>query len=256
MNNPSLYLSEIYSALQGEGPLVGIRQIFVRLSGCDLRCVWCDTPNSLIKTEYCEVEEYTSLRQFKKIKNPVSGNDFIDLFSRLNPKLHHSVSFTGGEPLLQATTLLDIIPEIKNKFLLPIYLETGGHRPDKLKEIIHLIDYISMDFKLPSSSGTQSIWEEHKEFLSISFKSKNLKDFWVKIVITNQTDFSDLLTAVNLINKFKSDKNVEVILQPVTEINGIKAPDQNELLNINSRLLEYYTNIRVLPQVHKLIGQK
>ena len=256
MNKSGLYVSEIYSAIQGEGPLVGVRQIFVRLSGCDLRCVWCDTPGSLMKTEDCEYEEKSGFRKVKKIKNPILINDLLKILSFLNPSLHHSISLTGGEPLLQSSVLFEIIPQIKNEILLPVYLETGGHRPENLKEIIHLLDYVSMDFKLPTSSKTKLLWEEHERFLSICTKADNLKNVWVKAVITSETDFDDLIKLVNIVKLFSFKNPIEIIVQPVSELNGVKPPSEQELLNVNLRLSEHYKYLRVIPQVHKLVGQK
>ncbi len=252
-------LSEIYSSIQGEGLLVGVRQIFVRLCGCDLRCVWCDTPDSLTKTEYCEYEDKVSSRQIKKIKNPIKLNDFITIFTALKPAFHHSVSFTGGEPLLQSRALLEIITQIKNKFSIPVYLETGGHRPENLLEIIHLLDYVSMDFKLPSSSKTNPLWDDHEKFLSICIESDKLKNVWVKVVITDETNLDEIIKAINIVqslNSKYSKKPIEIIIQPVTEENGVKSLTQEALLNISLILLEHYQYIRVLPQVHKLVGQK
>lgn len=250
------YLSEIYSAIQGEGIFVGVKQIFVRFSVCDLRCVWCDTPDSLVKKEYCEIEESARKRVFKKAKNPVSIENVISYVSNLSPELHHSVSFTGGEPLLQDEALRDIALKIKDKFSLPIYLETGGHRPDKLKNVIDVIDYISMDFKLPSSACTGDLWDRHKEFLEISLSGKSVQNISVKIVITDNTTFDDLFLSVNLIKSLDKNNKSQIILQPVTKINDIRPPEMLELLSNQARLLEIYPKIRVMPQVHKLIGER
>lgn len=254
--NKASYVSEIYSAIQGEGPLVGVRQLFVRFSACDLRCVWCDTPESLIRSDFCEVEQLSGSREFTKIKNPIEPLKLIELLSNLNPAIHHSISFTGGEPLLQVDAILSLIPLIKNKFSLPVYLETGGHRVNELRKVINFIDYLSMDFKLPSSAKTPFLWDSHNEFLKISLSSKNLKNIWVKIVVTNHTSFDELIKSVKIIKSMHSNKVIEVILQPVTEINGSKPPGESEMLNLQSRLLEYYKHVRVLPQVHKLMNQK
>ena len=42
-----VYVSEVFSAIQGEGALVGTRQVFVRLTGCNIRCAYCDQPEAL-----------------------------------------------------------------------------------------------------------------------------------------------------------------------------------------------------------------
>lgn len=249
------YLSEIYSAIQGEGPLVGIRQIFVRFSICDLRCKWCDTPNSLVKQEYCEVEDFTGSRTFTKNKNPLLLQDVLKYVINLKPELHHSISITGGEPLLQHDFLNEFIPLIKKEGQVLIYLETGGHRPNELKRVIDLVDFVSMDFKLPSSASVKDLWDKHKEFLEVSLNAR--KKLWIKIVITDETSRDDLITSITLVKSFgKLNKPIEIFLQPVTEQNGSKPPSETKLLDIHMKLLKQYPHIRVLPQVHKLIGQK
>lgn len=251
-----IYLSEIFSAIQGEGPLVGVRQIFVRFSACDLRCSWCDTPDSLVRSKTYQIEKKAGERSYISGKNPISIPAFISHISKLNPRIHHSISFTGGEPLLQDGALNEIIDMVKSKFSLETYLETGGHRPDKLKNVINNFDYISMDFKLPSSSSTLPMWDKHKEFLSIALQSKKLKKIWVKLVLTENTKYSELVKSISLVKSLKSQKNIEIFLQPVTRIKNIVPPDEKDLLLIHSKLLKLYPYIRVLPQVHKLIGQK
>ncbi len=255
MNQPLLFLTEVYSAIQGEGPLVGVRQIFVRLSGCDIRCAWCDTPGSLEKTQYCTYEISEGRRQFTKVANPISVEYLVEILSQLNPFMHHSISFTGGEPLLQSKSLISVFKAIKSKFEIPVYLETGGHRVENLKDVVDCIDYLSMDFKLPSSSSTKPMWDKHEEFLQIALASENLKNIWIKIVVTKDTLMDDLFKAIDIVKSIKLNKNTEIILQPVTEINDIKPPEPDELLKMHSVLLKVYPCIRVLPQVHRLIGQ-
>ena len=254
-NSDECYLSEIYSAIQGEGPLVGHRQIFVRFSACDLRCAWCDTPKSLVRTQFCEAEISTGTRKYQKLENPITSLKLIDLVDNLNPEYHQSISLTGGEPLLQWQFIASFLPLLKEKFSLPVYLESGGHRPSELKNVINSLDYISMDFKLPSSAKTEELWDEHIKFLRISLNAN--KKVWVKIVITFDTDFNELLKSVNIVKSLSSnDKNVEIFLQPASPMNGFLPPDELNLLLIQSSLLKIYPYIRVLPQVHKLIGQK
>ncbi len=249
------YLSEIYSAIQGEGPLVGIRQLFVRFSACDLRCKWCDTPESLVRTEVCSIEKEPGLRLYETINNPITSNSLISLLKNLNNVKHHSISLTGGEPLLQSDFLCSSLSQLKDELGTEVYLESGGHRPDELKKVIEYIDYVSMDFKLPSSSETGDLWDKHAEFLKISLNAK--KNVWVKIVITKNTLLEEIVKSVELI-KTINDQNekIEVFLQPVTEINNIFPPNENALLSIQAELLKLYPYVRVVPQVHKLIGQR
>lgn len=257
------YLSELYSGIQGEGPLVGKRQLFVRFSGCDLRCKWCDTPGSLVRTKYCELENSPGAREFQNIQNPVNLKDLILYINNLEPKSHHSISLTGGEPLLQADFLLSFIPELKERYNSTVYLETGGHRPKELNKIIKYTDYVSMDFKLPSSANAGNLWEMHKEFLSIALSNNHLSGLWIKIVVTEKTVLDDLFYSVGLVKSLAGKNNngnnkvpLEIILQPVSRINGINPPDSQSMLDFQYKLLDLYPHIRVLPQVHKLIGQR
>ncbi|HXX94575.1 MAG TPA: 7-carboxy-7-deazaguanine synthase QueE, partial [Planctomycetota bacterium] len=87
------HLLEVFSSFQGEGPYAGLRQVFVRLSGCHLRCVYCDTPDSW------ERSPGWSLSGVPRT-NPASSEETLDAIRSLGP--HPSVSFTGGEPVLQA----------------------------------------------------------------------------------------------------------------------------------------------------------
>ena len=256
MSSNQCYLSEVYSAIQGEGPLVGVRQIFVRFSACDLRCIWCDTPDSLVRQEFCEMEDIAGSRSSQKIKNPITLSQLISYIKQLEPAIHHSISLTGGEPLLQSNFLVSFLPTIKKEVNLPIYLESGGHRPSELKSIVQYLDYISMDFKLPSSSKTSDMWDKHYDFLSLSLEAN--KQVWVKIVLTNLTLYEELLRSLDVVKSVnkKNNKKTEIFLQPVTQINGSKPPSEAQLLNIQSKLLCVYPRIRVVPQVHRLIGQK
>ena len=249
------YISEIYSAVQGEGPLVGVRQIFVRFSVCDLRCVWCDTPGSLNKTKVCLVEQSPGKREFKKNNNPVHSDELIKICSSLDPIMHHSLSITGGEPLLQWKFLKSFLPGFKNRFNIPVYLESGGHKPNELTKVIEYLDFISMDFKLPSSAYCGDLWDKHFDFLKISINS-NAKT-WVKIVVSNKTDFNELEYALKNIKSVSVSKNdIQVILQPVTAINNVQPPDETTILGWQSSLIGILPDIRIIPQTHKFINQK
>lgn len=258
MESKECYVTEIYSAIQGEGPLVGVRQIFVRLNICDLRCVWCDTPDSLIKTKECLLELSPGSREFKHVKNPISISDITSHILKLQPDLHHSVSITGGEPLVQIKPLQLLLSDIKKTVKLPVYLETGGHKSNEITKVIQYVDYLSMDFKLPSSAKTGNLWEAHKQFLENVFSVKPQIELWVKIVVTFNTLMDDLNKAPEIIGYFSSKhkKRIEIFLQPVTEVNGFKPPLETELLQIQSNMIQKYPYVRVVPQVHKLIGQR
>jgi len=101
-----LTINEIFHSIQGESTYAGRPCVFVRLTACDLRCSWCDTPYAFHEGE----------------KRSVS--DVVDAVEQYGCPL---VEITGGEPLLQ-----EDVYELMNRLLergRTVLLETGGHRP-------------------------------------------------------------------------------------------------------------------------------
>ncbi len=99
---PTVPVLEVFSTFQGEGPRVGERQIFVRLARCDLRCAFCDTPDSYPTPDRARVQ-IDPLREGDELpENPMPVDALLAAVARLDtPRgLHRSVSITGGEPLL------------------------------------------------------------------------------------------------------------------------------------------------------------
>jgi len=218
-------ITEIFSSIQGEGAYVGQFQTFVRFYGCNLSCGYCDERK---KNKFKEYSAGSLIAAIMRQKNTV-------------------VSFTGGEPLLYADFLKEVLPQLKKKGFV-IYLETNGTLKNKLLEIIDFLDIISMDIKLPSSAGLRAYWKEHFDFLKASGKKK----VFVKAVITNKTTAADIKKAVSVIEKI--NKAVFFIFQPVT-INGRiqKIKKAWEFLSLAGSRLD---NVRWIPQVHKILGVK
>ncbi len=94
---------------------------------------------------------------------------------------------------------------------LPIYLETGGHRPAQLAMILPYLDSVGMDLKLPSVSG-ETRWQEHAEFLKLCYKSS--VTVFVKIIISSNTDSRELDRSAELVADVSPE--IPVFLQPVT----------------------------------------
>ena len=216
---------EIFSSIQGEGLYVGQEQTFVRFYGCNLSCKFCDESKK---------------RNFMEC----TASEVIDKVMDAGKSV---VSITGGEPLMQSDFLKEILPTLKEKNL-KIYLETNGTLDDKLLDVLELVDIISMDFKLPSSTGIESLWQEHTRFLKVAVE----KELFVKSVITPQTSMSDIKTAAYIVSELNED--IPFILQPVSYNNKIK---NIELLPaFFQEVKETLNNVRVIPQVHKIIGME
>jgi len=251
MNASGAQLCEIFSSIQGEGLYVGERQIFIRFAGCNLSCRYCDTPQALEIPKTFKFEPNPGQKKFEPYNNPATTDQLVELVNRLDKPsgLNHSVSLTGGEPLLQVDFLKNFIPELKKKVKLPVYLETNGVLPDHLSEIIDLIDITAFDIKLPSATGLSPYWKEHKKALEVAYT----KEVFVKIVFTKESKIMEIDEAASLISGI--DEKIPLILQPVTPHGPVKhRPGPEEILAFHAMAKRKLKNVRVIPQVHKIVG--
>lgn len=177
--------------------------------------------------------------------NPVAAADLSDICSRLAARSvsRPVVSLTGGEPLLQADFLFEWIRTVGSGFTL--YLETSGIHHAEMSVLRNQVDIVSMDMKLPSSTGLRSFWEEHRRFLSASLGG----EVFVKIVVTGSTTFEDVQTAAVLIAE--QDGRIPLIIQPAS---GTFAPPPFRLLEFQETAMHSLEHVRVIPQVHTWLG--
>ncbi len=157
------FLSEIFFSVNGEGLQIGIPMVFIRLSGCNLRCKWCDTKDSWVQNDQVSLDDI------------VKEVDKYDI---------EWVCITGGEPLLQ-----DIKPLIK-KLQYKISLETNGTIYD---DIIKEIDFVSVDIKTPSS-------EMKNDFTVLQKVLDNTKYGQLKAVISDENDYLFVKNSLNEID--------------------------------------------------------
>ncbi len=247
MSDHSADMLEIFSSIQGEGLLVGLRQIFLRFCSCNLHCHYCDTESA--SPEHCSIEETPGRRDPVQVENPVALDQIvalIDKWQRGWPGVHHSISITGGEPLLHHETLSEWLPVLRSR--LPIYLETNGMLHSTLASLIEHFDHISMDIKLPSTSGHTELWESHREFLRIAVRQNAL----VKTVINDMTEEWEIIRTCEIISSI--DKNVPLILQPVTLKDGKVGLTPIKVLEMQETAASYLSEVRVIPQTHHLLG--
>lgn len=257
--NPTARLIEVFSAIQGEGLNVGTRQIFIRFAFCDLRCHFCDSAHTWNAPDTCNIEQTPGLRDFEVHSNPVSLPTLLQWVERQNiPFLHDSISLTGGEPLLHAPFLASFLPQVRSLTNLPIYLETGGHRPEQLAMLLPYLDSIGMDFKLPSVSG-ESYWQEHAQCLKLGYDSH--LDVFVKIIISENTEPTELERSALLVADVSPE--IPIFLQPVTPLadwqklanKPIVAPLPEQVLKWQSLMKKFVHHVRVVPQTHKMLNQ-
>jgi 7-carboxy-7-deazaguanine synthase len=220
---------EIFRSIQGEGKYAGVPQVFVRFFECNMHCVWCDTPASIGdgKREYKEFGLEDTLSQVNALYDHA-----------------HSVTITGGEPLLQNDFLKGFCHalHVQGK---TIYLDTNGTLPQALAEIIKDIDIIAMDIKLPSSTQQKAFWGEHKEFLKIA----QHKEVFVKAVISLNTKAKEVLKAAKLVAAINPE--ILFILQP--NYLDMKKGIIEQCVGHQKLCAKILKDVRILPQVHKFM---
>ena len=213
-------IKEIFASIQGEGPFIGYKQLFIRFCGCNLNCEYCDTDFDAINSEeysYCELADIV--------------NNYKDC---------HSVSLTGGEPLLHVEFLNKFLPMIDK----PIYLETNATLFQNLVKIIDFVDYVSADIKLPSCTGLKPHWEEHQNF----FETAISKTLFAKVVFDQNITDDEVENCISLAQKY----NIELVLQPRMLSTGMSITNVIAE-NVLDKFLAKYPNVRLIPQVHKFI---
>jgi organic radical activating enzyme len=220
---------EIFRSVQGEGKYAGVPQVFVRFFECNMHCVWCDTPASIGdgKREYKVIGLEDALAQVNALYDNA-----------------HSVSITGGEPLLQEGFLKSFCHAL-HRGGKKVYLDTNGTLPDALSGTIKDIDIIAMDIKLPSSTRQKAFWGEHKEFL----KTARRREVFVKAVISLDTRSEDVLKAAKLTAAI--DPGILFILQP--NYLDMKKGIIEECVGYQKLCAKFLKDVRILPQVHKFM---
>ena len=172
LNNMTLNITEIFYSLQGEAREVGIPTVFVRLTGCPLRCNYCDTAYAF------------------KGNNPLSIEQIVSEISKYKT---HYVCVTGGEPMAQSNCLglLDVLIEKGYK----VSMETSGSID--ISEVNKNVSIV-MDLKTPSSTEQhQNRYEniallENKDQLKFVIASKSDFD-WCCSILENNEILSDVL---------------------------------------------------------------
>ena len=214
-------ITEIFVLIQGEGLNIGEKHLFIRLLGCNLKCKYCDT---------------NILDDKKTVTLTKSA-----LFDEIKHYSANTISFTGGEPLLQSEFLKDFLSENKKSLKKKIYLETNGSLPYNLRDVIEYIDVVAMDIKLESAAGQKNDFSVNDEFLLVARDS----EVFAKVVFDENITDKEILEIANLGIKH----GIEIILQPKMPISK-----NLDMTGIFQKLYKKYSRIRLIPQVHKYLN--
>jgi 7-carboxy-7-deazaguanine synthase len=218
-----MYIKDIFYSFQGEGPFIGYPQIFLRFYGCNIHCAYCDEPD------------------FPHQRKPYTVDQALAELAPLIEKRPHSISITGGEPLIQVEAIKTLLPLIP----IPAYLETNGTLPKHLSEVVDLFEYFSVDYK-------PGFDREFADFMSILNGRPNV---FVKWVLTKAFPVLELKKMVDTVATVAP--KVPFIIQPVTPFGGVKdkatIDDIERAYNFARQKL---ADVRVIPQSHKMMGLK
>jgi 7-carboxy-7-deazaguanine synthase len=219
-----MQITEIYKSLQGESTYAGMPCVFVRLTGCNLRCTWCDT-------------EYSFYGGKKMAPEQV-----LDEVERLSPS-GGLIEITGGEPMLQERELVPLMQRLADSGYT-VLLETSGERP--LESVPAAVVKI-VDVKCPDSGEGGTFREENLQAL----KSHDE----IKFVISGRSDYEfarEFTAQHNLARRVNA-----VIFSPAFSKEASGARDASNCLLDPQELAEWMLadNIptRLGLQIHKLI---
>ncbi len=169
-----MWISEIFYSIQGEGILAGVPSVFIRTSGCNLRCVWCDTP-------------YTSWKAEGDHKTLDEIMGYVERHST-----GHAV-LTGGEPMIAPET-----PELARRLHAAnqhITIETAG------TEFVEVeCDLMSISPKLAHSTPGEGDWAGRHEALryrpEVIRRLMSRCEYQLKFVVTSEADLAEIRTIV------------------------------------------------------------
>lgn len=192
-----MYINEIFKSLQGESSFAGLPCVFIRLTGCNLRCSWCDTQYAFNEGTEIDLEEV--YRKALKFDTKI-------------------IEITGGEPLLQKEAVITLSKKLLSKDKI-VLLETNGSillsdLPEKMIKIV--------DIKLPGSKEENSFKYENLKYLNKSDE--------IKFVLKDQLDY-DVMKQIIL--KYDLNKICNILVSLVGDVEFDRKYIADQIINDN-----------------------
>jgi organic radical activating enzyme len=238
----------MFVSWQGEGLHAGRRHLFVRLGGCPLRCRYCDTPESLLPTAECRILGPDGVRRRTNPLALATLDAEVSALAAAAPPLA-ALAVTGGEPLLQADALARWLPA--RAVRLPVLLETAGILPDRLRQLLPWVAIVSLDVKCPSNTGERARWDEHGACLEAAVGCG--REVYVKMPVDETTALEEVEHGAQLVAAV--DPGVPLFLTPLTEPESTRLTVGADTLDrFHAAASRLHPDVRVLPQLHKVLG--
>jgi 7-carboxy-7-deazaguanine synthase len=219
-----MQITEIYKSIQGESTHAGVPCVFVRLTGCNLRCSWCDSEYTFTGGRRLTLEEV------------------LEEVERLSPD-GGLVEITGGEPLLQEREVVPLMQRLLDTGYT-VLLETSGERPlaGVPKGVVKIVDV-----KCPNSGEPDSFRMENLETLGLQDE--------IKFVLSDRIDYE---FARDFVSRHTLDRRVNAVLfSPAFSKDAEGARDCSHCLldprELAEWMLEDNLTARLGLQIHKFI---
>jgi len=205
---------EIYKTIQGEGGLTGVLTTFIRTAGCNMRCVWCDTPFSWNK-------------EMKKLMITMTPDEIVADCKERGAK---HICITGGEPMLQKD-LAEVVNKLRcENFHVSIF--TNGTLP---LAPIHCVDKWCVDYKLKSAKDNTPFYKPNFNFL------RNCDE--LKFVVADESDFDEVLEILS-----EEKTNAKVLISPCLD-----GKVNHNAIKIAERIIKENLNVRYSLQLHTIL---
>ncbi len=208
-----LRITEIFSSIQGESTLIGLPTTFIRLTGCPLRCNYCDTTYAFNGGEWMV---------------------FDKIYSKVKNFQHKHITVTGGEPLAQKNCLALLTNLCDQGY--KVSLETSG--AIDVKSVDPRVIKV-MDIKTPSSQECEkTVWD------NVNYLREHDQ---VKFVIASQDDYA---WAKNVLLDKKLDDRCEVLFSPANSVENYQGLEPTQLADW---ILQDKLEVRFQLQLHKFL---